>query len=327
MAAYLARRVLYMIPTLIVISMVSFLIIQAPPGDYLTSMISRLQNSGNLIDQSVIDALRLRYGLDKPITVQYWYWISGFVTGNLGYSFEWNRPVSMLIGQRLMLTLVISLVTMVFTWLIGLCVGFYSAVKQYSSFDYIFTSLSFLGWATPNFLLALVLLYISYRYFGFSVGGLFSPQFADAPWSWERVVDLLQHLWAPIVVIGISGTAGVIRVVRANLLDELKQPYVITAIAKGVPRWRALIKYPLRIAINPLLSTVGWLLPGLISGEVIVSIVLGLPTTGPLFLRALLSQDMYLAGSFLMLLATLTVVGTLISDLLLAWVDPRVRFE
>lgn len=327
MVAYFIKRLLLTIPILFVISIISFIIMQAPPGDYLTSYIAQLTASGQAIDQSEIEALRLRYGLDQPAYIQYWRWISRFVQGDFGFSFEWNLPVRNLIGQRLLLTIVISVTTLLFTWIVALAIGVYSAVKQYSFFDYTFTTLGFLGLATPNFMLALILMYVSYAYFGQSVGGLFSPQYADAPWSWSKAVDLLKHLWIPVIVIGTAGTAGLMRIMRANLLDELKKPYVVTAQAKGVPRWRALFKYPFRVAINPFLSTIGWLLPALISGEIIVSIVLGLPTTGPLYLRALQNQDMFLAGSFLMFVAILTVVGTLVSDLLLALADPRVRYD
>jgi peptide/nickel transport system permease protein len=327
MTAYLIRRLLMLIPTLFIVSILSFLIMQAPPGDFLTSYIAQLAANGEQVDLDQIESLRATYGLDKPWHQQYWRWISGFFVGDFGVSFEWNLPVRDLIGQRLALTIVISLLTIVFTWVIALAIGVYSAVYQYSWLDYFFTTIGFLGLAIPNFMLALIFMYIAFQYFGVSVGGLFSPDYVSAPWGWAKIVDLMKHIWIPIVVIGTAGTAGLIRIMRANLLDELKKPYVVTAQAKGVPRWRALFKYPFRVAINPLISTIGWLLPAVISGDIIVSVVLSLQTTGPLYFRALLNQDMFLAGSILMFLAVLTVIGTLISDLLLAWVDPRIRYE
>ncbi len=316
-----------MIPTLALISVISFLIMQAPPGDFLTSYLAQLAGTGESVDMATIEALRVRYGLDRPWYVQYWKWISGFVVGDFGFSFEWNRPVRELLGQRLVLTIAVSLASLLFTWVVALVIGVLSAVRQYSVFDYVFTLLGFLGLATPNFMLALVLMYVSFAWFGQVAGGLFSPEYLDATWSWAKFVDFLQHLWIPVIVIGTAGTAGLIRIMRANLLDELNQPYVETALAKGVSYWRTLFKYPFRVAINPFLSTIGWLLPALIGGEIIASIVLDLPTMGPLFLRALQNQDMFLAGSMLMLISALTVIGTLLSDLLLAWVDPRVQYQ
>lgn len=259
--------------------------------------------------------------------MQYLHWISGFVTGDLGYSFLFARPVSELVWERLGYTLLISVLALLFTWILALPMGIYSAIKQYSLGDYTFTVIGLLGLATPNFLIALLLMYAGYEWFGVSFGGLFSPQYLDAPWSWDRAVDLAKHLWIPVVVIGTSGMAITMRLMRANLLDELNKPYVTTARAKGVPPLKLILKYPVRIAINPFISTIGLLLPALISGEAIVSVVLNLPTTGPLLLRALISQDMYLAGSLIMLLSILTVIGMLLSDLLLAWLDPRIRYE
>ena len=327
MMAYILRRVLMLIPTLIVISLISFLIMQAPPGDFLTAYIAQLTANGEQVDLDQIESLRATYGLDQPWYVQYWRWITGFVRGDFGVSFEWNLPVRDLIGQRIALTIFISISTILFTWIMALAIGVYSAVYQYSFLDYFFTTIGFLGLAIPNFMLALIFMYIAFQFFGVSVGGLFSPDYVNEPWGWGKFVDLLKHIWIPIIVIGTAGTAGLIRIMRANLLDELKKPYVVTAQAKGVPRWRIIFKYPFRIAINPLLSTIGWLLPAVISGDIIVSVVLSLQTTGPLYFRALLNQDMFLAGAILMLLAVLTVIGTLISDLLLAWVDPRIRYE
>jgi peptide/nickel transport system permease protein len=326
MLQFALRRILYMIPTLIIISILSFVIIQLPPGDYLTSVIVTMRAAGDIVDQATLDALEQRYGLGQPMHVQYWKWISGILLrGDFGQSFEWNQPVSELLWGRLALTFTLSLTTLIFTWIVAFPVGIYSAVRQYSVGDYISTIVGYFGLATPNFLLALVLMYIAFRYFNQSVGGLFSPDYADAPWSWAKVWDLLNHLWIPVIIIGTAGTAGLIRIMRANLLDELHRPYVVTARAKGMTEARLTLKYPVRVALNPFVSTVGWTLPVLVSGSSVVSIVLALPTSGPLLLRALMSQDMYLAGSFIMLLSVLTIIGTFISDILLAWLDPRIR--
>ncbi|HHV81322.1 MAG: ABC transporter permease [Dictyoglomi bacterium] len=327
MFQYVLRRILYMIPTLILIAVVSFIIIQLPPGDFLTSYIAQLSQTGETVDEATIAALRKRYGLDQPYYVQFFMWVWGMLHGDFGQSFEWNRPVSQLIWERLALTIAVSTFTMVFTWILSFPIGLYSATHQYSGGDYFFTFLGYIGLATPNFMIALILMWVAYSVFGASVGGLFSPQYVEAAWSWGKFLDMLNHLWIPAIVIGMGGTAGLIRTLRANLLDELHKPYVVTARAKGVPERTLLWRYPLRIAIIPWISTVGWSLPGIISGETITAVVLSLPTTGPLLLRALQSQDMYLAGSFIMLLSFLTVIGTLISDILLGWVDPRIRYE
>jgi len=316
-----------MIPILLVISIISFTLIQLPPGDYLTSYIAQLSVAGESVDQTTLASLKKRYGLDKPIYVQYFMWIKGVLQGDFGQSFEWNMPVSKLIGERLLLTVIISLFSLIFTYIVAIPIGIYSATHQYSLADYFFTSVGFLGLATPNFLLALVLMFLFYKYFGISVGGLFSPEFIEASWSWAKIVDMINHMWIPVIVIGTAGTCGLIRVMRGTLLDELRKQYVITARAKGVGEKKLLFKYPVRIAINPIISTIGWTLPQIISGASITAIVLNLPTTGPLLLKALMSQDMYLAGSFILILATLTVIGTLISDILLAWLDPRIRYE
>ena len=326
MLTYLINRSLLMIPTLLFISFATFLIIQLPPGDYLETQISELRASGETASIEKLEFLRKQYGLDQPLWRQYWRWMTGLLRGDLGYSFEYERPVSAIIGERLLLTFVVSFSAILFTWLVAFPIGVYSATHQYSWADHGLTLLGFLGLATPNFLLALVLMFVSFKWFGVSIGGLFSPELQEAPWSWAKVVDLLAHLWIPTVVIGTAGTAGMIRRLRANLLDELRKQYVVTARAKGVPPRRLLLKYPLRIALNPFISDIGSLFPEVVSGSVIVSIVLSLPTTGPMLLRALRTQDMYLAGSFLMMLATLTVVGTLLSDLALAVLDPRIRF-
>ena len=327
MLQYMLRRSLAMIPTLIAISIISFIIIKLPPGDFLTSYVASLEAQGESVDEAELVALKQRYGLDEPGYVQYWKWISGVFRGDFGQSFELNQPVSSLIGDRLALTFMISLLTLLFTWIVALPVGIFSAVRRYSLGDYIFTFLGFVGLAIPNFLLALVLMYIAFKYFNQSVTGLFSPEYIDAPWSTGKILDLLGHLWVPIVIIGTAGTAGLIRIMRANLLDELHKPYVTTARAKGLSETHLLLKYPVRIALNPFVSTIGWSLPFLISGSAIVAIVLNLPTTGPMLLRALLNQDMFLAGSFILMLAIMTIIGTLISDLLLAWLDPRIRYE
>jgi peptide/nickel transport system permease protein len=316
-----------MVPILIVISIVSFAIIQLPPGDYLTSLVAQMQETGEQVDQDRVEALRKRYGLDRPVHVQYWRWISGVVVGDFGQSFEYNKPVAKLIWERLGLTMAMAFLSMLLTWIIALPIGIYSATHQYKLFDYVFTFLGFIGMATPAFLLAVLLMYFAYTRFGISVGGLFTDEYVGQPWTWGKFLDFLKHVWIPVAVLAVSGTAGLIRTVRANLLDQLEMPYVVTARAKGLSNLRLLIKYPLRLAVNPLISTIGWMLPALVSGSVIVSVVLSLPTTGPLMLTALFTQDMYLAGSFVMILSFLTCVGTLISDILLAWVDPRIRFE
>lgn len=326
MFAYIIRRILIMIPTLIAISIISFTIIQLPPGDFLTTYVSQLSASGETVDQAELESLKKRFGLDEPIYIQYFKWAWNFLHGDFGHSFEWNKPVSELIGERLQLTVIISVCTLLFTWAVSVPIGVYSAVRQYSWLDYVLTVFGFIGLATPNFLLALILLWVSYAYLGLSIGGLFSPEFADAPWSFARIWDLFKHLWIPVVIVGLGHTAKFIRIIRGNLLDELRKPYVVTARAKGLSETRLILKYPVRVAINPLISTIGWTLPELISGIAITAVVLNLPTTGPLLLGALMSQDMQLAGTFIMFLSSLTVVGTLLSDILLAWVDPRIRF-
>jgi peptide/nickel transport system permease protein len=314
-----------MIPTVVAISMIIFVIIQLPPGDFLTTYVANLEEEGAQVSEEQIRALEDRYGLNQPVYVQYFKWISGVVQGDLGQSFEWNRPVADLIGDRVTLSFVLSISALLLSWLIIFPIGIYSAVRKYSLGDYFFSFLGFVGLAIPNFLFALVLLYASYRYLGQSVGGLFSPEYQDAAWNLGKVIDLMQHMWIPVLIVSIAGTAGGIRILRANLLDELNKPYVETARAKGLPEGRILTKYPVRMALFPFISTVGWELPALISGETIISVVLNLPTTGPMLLGALRSQDMYLAGSFLLILTVLTVIGTLISDILLAWLDPRIR--
>ena len=326
MASYIVRRFIVMIPTVLLISFISFGIITLPPGDYLESYIAMLEAQGERVDPDHIAFLRRTYGLDQPFMVQYWRWFTGFLRGDMGYSFEFRRQVRDLIGERLALTMLISLVTIVITTAIAWPISIYSATHQYSFFDYVFTLFGFFGLSTPSFLIALVFMYLMARYLGVSPGGLFSPQYMDAPWDWAKIKDLLAHLWVPVFILATSSTAGSIRSNRANLLDELGKPYVITARAKGLTETRLLLKYPFRVALNPFFNSIGWMLPGLISGSTILATVLSLPTAGPLLLRALQTQDMYLAGSFIFLQTILTVIGTLLSDLALAWSDPRVRF-
>jgi peptide/nickel transport system permease protein len=345
MFALIVRRLFWMVPTLLIISFISFAIIELPPGDYLTAYVTALQEMGETVNEDELRALKKRFNLDQPFLVRYIRWLNGlspvgFVRDedgaltrpavkwpDMGMSLEWEKPVGELIGERILLTTVISIITLLFTWAVAIPIGIYSAVKQYSWGDYTFTFIGFIGLATPNFLLALIFMYIGYSVFGVSAGGLFSPAYRNAAWSVPKALDLLAHLWIPVIVIGTAGTAGLIRVMRGNLLDELRKQYVMTARAKGLRRWKLILKYPVRVALNPLISTVGWVLPAIVSGATITAVVLGLPTTGPLLLRALMNQDMYLAGSMVMMLSFLTVVGTLISDLLLLWLDPRIRYE
>lgn len=335
MLRYLAHRLLVMIPTLLAISLLVFLIIQAPPGDYLSNQIQELRAQGDEAALERISFLRTTYGLDRPLMEQYASWvgiwpgpdgkISGLLEGDWGWSFEHNRPVAELIGDRLLLTFLVNFSTIIFIYIVSFPIGVYSAVRQYSAGDYGFTLLGYLGLATPNFLLALVLLYYANLWFGVSIGGLMDQQFIGAPWSWAKAVSLAEHMVIPVIVIGTSGTAAMIRRLRANLLDELQRQYVVTARAKGMSPLRMLIKYPIRMALNPFIADIGNLLPTVVSGSVIVSVVLSLPTAGPMLLEALQSQDQYMAGSFLMFLALLTVMGMLLSDILLAVVDPRIR--
>ncbi|MGY9057688.1 MAG: ABC transporter permease, partial [Alphaproteobacteria bacterium] len=322
MLTYCARRIMIMIPTLVAISILVFIIIQLPPGDYLTTYIAELQSQGEQVDQSKIQFLREQYGLDKPYWEQYLYWFGGMLTGDFGYSFEYDLPVNEVVGDRLYLSFLLSFSTIIFTWAVAFPIGIYSATHQYSAGDHGLTFLGFLGLATPNFLLALVLLYLGKVYFGTSIGGLMDPQYMEESMSWGKFLSILEHLWVPVIVIGTSGTAAMIRRLRANLLDELQKQYVVTARAKGLSPLKVLTKYPLRMALNPFIADIGNLLPQVVSGAAIVSLVLSLPTTGPMLVDALRAQDMYLAGSFLMFLAVLTVIGVLLSDLALAVLDP-----
>ncbi len=327
MLSYTARRILIMIPTLIAISMIVFVIIQLPPGDYLETYLNELKAQGEQVNPERIQFLKEAYGLDKPVYEQYLVWVFGLLQGDLGYSFEFELPVSEVVGNRLWLSMLLSISTIIFTWLVAFPIGIYSAVRQYSLTDYTLTFIGFLGLATPNFLLALVMMYLFNVQFGISIGGLMDEQFIDQPWSLAKATSVLEHLIVPVIVIGTAGTASLIRTLRANLLDELQKQYVVTGRAKGLPPLKLLFKYPLRIALNPFVADIGNILPRIISGAVLVSVVMNLPTTGPMLLRALQSQDMYLAGSFLMFLSLLVVIGTFLSDLALAALDPRIRLE
>jgi peptide/nickel transport system permease protein len=327
MIAYLVRRLFLAVITVWAISVLSFTIIQLPPGDYITSYIAQMSSSGSIVSEQEAENLRAQYGLNQPEWVQYVLWMRKVVQGDFGQSMEWRRPVAEVVGDRLALTMVVSLAAVLFTWLLALPMGIYSAVRQYSVGDYAVTFISFIGLAVPSFLLALVLMYFGFTLFNANIGGLFSEEYLEAPWSMARAWDLTKHLPLPAVILGLGGTAQLVRILRANLLDELRKPYVITARAKGLPEWRVVLKYPVRVALNPFISTLGYLFPYIVSGSIIVSLVLSLPTVGPLLLKALIAQDMFLAGTIVLLLGVMTVIGTLISDLLLIWIDPRIRME
>ena len=327
MVTFLLQRLGFAALTLSVISVLAFVIIQLPPGDFVDAYIANLSASGSAVTQAEAETLRQLYGLDQPIWVQYFKWISRVLVGDFGQSMEWRRPVGEVIGDRLWMTVLISFFALILTWGIALPIGVISAVRQYSVADYVFTFISFIGLAIPNFLLALVIMYVAFRYFGSNVGGLFSPEFELAPWSWAKAWDLAKHLPLPGLILALAGTAQLVRIMRANLLDELRKPYVVTARAKGLPEKRVIVKYPVRAALNPFASTIAYLFPYLVSGSVIVSIVLSLPTVGPLLVKALIAQDMFLAGTIILLLGVLTVVGTFISDLVLMWIDPRIRHQ
>ncbi|NLT74236.1 MAG: ABC transporter permease [Chloroflexi bacterium] len=326
MRAYLARRFLYMLLMMLMASVVSFAVITLPPGDYMTSYIMRLKAQGQDVGLEEELALRRQYGLDQPLPVQYLKWVTRFIQGNMGRSFEYNRPVTEVLGPRISMTMVVSIASLIFTYIVAIPIGIYSALHQYSIGDYVFSIVGFAGVSVPNFLLALVLMVFAYRTFGVSIGGLFSLEYVDAPWNWAKIVDLLRHLPIPLVVIGLSGTAWLQRVMRATLLDEIHKPYVQTARAKGLTEGKVLTRYPIRVALNPIASTIGWQLPNIFSGSTIVAIVLDLPTIGPVLLRALMTEDMFLAASTVMITTALTLVGTLLSDLLLAWLDPRIQY-
>lgn len=313
--------------TIWAVTVLSFLIIQLPPGDYVTSYIAQMSLSGGIVTEADVIALRQQYGLDQPIYVQYMKWMQQILRGNFGMAMEWGRPVLDVIGDRIWLTMIVSAAAIVLTWGLALPIGIYSAVRQYSFGDYLFTFIGFIGIAIPSFMLALILMYVGFKYFGANIGGLFSPEYLEAPWSLAKVWDLVQHLPLPALVLGLGGTAQMIRIMRANLLDELRKPYVVTARAKGLPETRLILKYPVRAALNPFASTIGYLFPYVVSGSIIVSLVLSLPTVGPLLLKALIAQDMFLAGTIVLMLGVMTVIGTFISDLVLIWIDPRIRLE
>lgn len=325
MLQFILRRLAIAIPMLFLMSIVAFAVIQAPPGDFLTDLVAQLRAQGESVRPGELEALRRAYGLDQPMYIQYLKWIWGVLRWDLGLSLESRKPVSEMLNERLAMTVLLGVVTILFTWTMAIPIGILSAVKQYSFIDYIFTFLSYLGVGTPNFLLALVIMWTALSTFGLSVTGLFSSEYVNAPWSVGKFVDLLSHIWVPMLIIGTDGTARFTRIVRANLLDEMNKPYVETARAKGLPEWKVILRYPTRIALNPFVSTAGWALPQLFSGSLIVATVMSLPTIGPLLLRALLAQDMYMAGSIILILTALTVIGTLISDIILAWMDPRIR--
>jgi peptide/nickel transport system permease protein len=326
MLSYILRRLFAGVLTIWAASILAFLVIQLPPGDYVTAYVANLQATGTAVRAEEAEALRQQYGLDQPIYIQYAKWMGMMLRGNFGVSMEYNRPVREVIGDRLALTMVVSLAAVVFIWVVALPIGIYSAVRQYSLGDYLATFLAFTGVAIPNFMLALVLLYVGFKYFGMtSIGGMFSTEYLQAPWSPAKVWDMLKHLPLPAMILGLAGMAELVRIMRANLLDELRKPYVVTARAKGLAEHRVILKYPVRAALNPFASTVGYLFPFIVSGSIIVSLVLSLPTVGPLLFKALIAQDLFLAGTILLLLAVMTVIGTFISDLLLMWIDPRIR--
>jgi peptide/nickel transport system permease protein len=334
MLRYTLRRLLIMLPTLLVISVVTFTIIQLPPGDFLTNQIAELQSQGDKAALEKVEFLRKQYGLDKPLAEQYAIWVgfwpgengfSGLIQGDLGWSFEYDLPVKEVVGDRLFLSFILNFSVILFTWAVAFPIGVYAATHQYSWGDHGLTFVGYVGLATPNFLLALVLMYFANVQFGLSVGGIMDPEYLGQPWTLGKARSVLEHLWIPVIVIGTSGTAGMIRRLRANLLDELQKQYVVTGRAKGMPPFRLLVKYPLRMSLNPFIADIGNLLPSVISGSAIVAVVLSLQTSGPMLLEALRSQDQYLAGSFLMFLSLLTVIGMFISDLLLAALDPRIR--
>jgi peptide/nickel transport system permease protein len=324
-ANYIVRRILLAALTVALISFLSFVVVQLPEGDYVDWFVEDLMTKGDHISLAQAQNIREYYGLDKPMLVQYWIWVWKLAHLNFGYGFEGQKPIEEIIAERLPTTVALTGFTILITWMFAIPVGIYSAVRQHTIGDYAFTFMGFAGLAVPDFLLGLVLMYLAFKYFDFSVGGLFSGEYVYADWSWGRFFDLLEHLWIPAVVLGTAGTASLIRIMRNNLLDELAKPYVITARAKGLKSWKVVVKYPVRVALNPFISGIGQILPALVSGSVIVSVVLSLPTLGPTLLNAIFRQDMYVAGVIILMLGALTVVGTLISDLLLVVVDPRIK--
>ena len=327
MISYIIRRFLAGILTIFAATIISFAAIQLPPGDFVTAYVASLQSTGTVVTMEEAEALRQQYGLDRPMYIQYMKWMGLMLEGNFGMAMEYNRPVREVIGDRMTLTVIVSLAAVVFIWVLALPIGIYSAVRQYSIGDYIFTFIGFIGVAIPNFMLALVVLYVGFKYLQFeSIGGLFSPGMGLEPWGWPKIWDMLKHLPLPAVILGIAGMAEVVRIMRANLLDELRKPYVVTARAKGLSETRVILKYPVRAALNPFASTIGYLFPFIVSGSIIVSLVLSLPTVGPLLFKALIAQDLFLSGTILLLLSILTVIGTFVSDLILMFIDPRIRF-
>lgn len=327
MLSFIIRRTIYAIIAMWAVSVISFVIINLPAGDFVTTYIATQAATGNVILADEAENLRDVYGLNDPIYVQYVKWITRIVRGELGFSFEFNAPVRQVIEQNLANTLLLALGSVVFIWVVGIPIGIYSAVKQYSPGDYVATFLGFLGLGIPDFLIALVVAYLVFDHFGILLTGLYSAEYLTAPWSFGKALDLAQHLVLPVIILGTAGTASLIRIMRANLLDELKKPYVTTARAKGVTEWQLIMKYPVRYALNPVLSLTAYILPFLISGSVVLSYVLDLPTVGRDFLRALTAQDIYLSGAIILGTGWLTIIGTFFSDLLLAWVDPRIRLE
>jgi len=324
---YILRRLLMLIPILLLVSFIAFFVIELPPGDWVSTYITQLRTSGIELSDQEAQRLTTLYGFDQPTYVRYFKWITGIVTrGDFGWSFQWGKPVSEVIAERLPITLAISLMALVFSWLIAIPIGIYSATHQYSLVDYLATFIGFIGLATPGFLLAMILAWAANQYLGFSALGLYSKEFLDKPWSLAKAIDMLKHMILPLVIIGMASAGSTIRVLRGNLLDELKKQYVVTARAKGLSEMQLLFKYPVRLALNPVFSTIGWLLPAIFAGEVLISIVLSVPSIGPLLLRSTLAQDMYLTGSIVLILSALTIVGSLISDIYLAWADPRIRY-
>jgi len=328
MLNFILRRIVILIPFMFLISVVSFIVIQLPPGDYVTSYIRNLQLQGGTVNEAQKASLERQYGLNQPLLMQYGKWISRIIFhGDFGNSFLYQRPVVEILKERIPRTIAVSLASILLTWVIAVPIGILSALKQYSFWDYFFTFISFFGLSTPAFLLALVIMYFVFTHTGYLTTGLFSQEYRDAPWSFAKFADLMRNVWLPLLVLSVTSSAGIIRILRATLLDELKKQYVTTARAKGLAEWRVILKYPIRIAINPIISTVGWMLPAVVGGELVVSKVLNLPTVGPMLLEAIKAQDMFLAGAFILILSALTIIGTLISDILLAWADPRIRFE
>jgi peptide/nickel transport system permease protein len=327
MGTFIVRRLLMLVPFLFLVSALAFVVIQLPPGSFVDTYRRNLEAQGGTVNEAQLKALEARYGLDKPVLVQYGVWIANIIfRGDFGNSFRYQRPVADILWERLPRTVTISLLSIILTWIIAVPLGIIAALKQYSIWDYLLSFLSFIGISVPAFLLAIVIMFFVFTRTGWLVTGLYSPQFRNAPMSFAKFVDLLKNIWLPLLVLAATGAAGTFRVLRATLLDELQKPYVTTARAKGLPEWRVILKYPVRLAIYPIISTIGWLLPAVVGGELVVSKVLNLPTVGPIILEATLAQDMYLAGAFVLLLSTLTLIGTLISDILLAWLDPRIRY-